>query len=64
VRGRDFVGKILKNMEFFGEKRVFLLKSWRKSQKIDKKVILVDIEDDLLIMALLVFRVFWKKLPN
>jgi hypothetical protein len=53
VRGRDFVGKILKNMEFFGEKRkrVFLLKSWRKSQKIDKKVILVDIEDDLLIMA-------------
>lgn len=56
--------KFCKSMEFFGEKRVFLRKSWQKSQKIDKKLILVDIEDDLLIMALLVFRVFWMKLPN
>jgi hypothetical protein len=34
--------KFCKSMEFFGEKHVFLLKSWQKSQKIDKKVILVD----------------------
>jgi len=51
-------------VEFFGEKPVFLLKSCQKSQKIDKKVILVDKEDDLLIIALLVYKVFWKKLPN